>query len=200
MDVHSDPDVALMLRVKQGDRAAFDLLIEKYRKPLLNVIARTIGRQTDAEDLAQDVFVRVYRAAHRYEPAAKFSTWLYTIARRVCLNYARTQALRRWFSLTGEPDDAQDAPNDATNDPPDSRALDPAQDLERRELQRIVAQAVAALPERLRFAVVLRRYEELSYEEIANILDCTVTAAKLRVHRANALLAHRLAPYVRENP
>lgn len=185
-----------MLRVRDGDRAAFEVLIEKYRQPLLNVIARTIGRQADAEDLAQDVFVRVYRAAPRYEPTAKFSTWLYTIARRICLNHVRAQSLRRWFSWTSEHDD----PDDAPNDPPDPRAPDPAQDLERRELQRIVAQAVAALPERLRFAVVLRRYEELSYEEIAEILGCTVTAAKLRVHRANALLADRLGPYVKEQP
>ncbi len=196
MDFRSDPDVVLMLRVKDGDRAAFDVLIDKYGKPLLNVIARTIGRDADAEDLAQDVFVRVYRAAPRYQPTAKFSTWLYTIARRVCLNHVRAQSLRRWFSLSGDDDD----PDNAPTDPPDPRTLDPAQDLERRELQRVVAQAVGALPERLRFAVILRRYEELSYEEIAGILGCSVTAAKLRVHRANAILADRLAPYVQEKP
>jgi RNA polymerase sigma-70 factor (ECF subfamily) len=196
MDFRSDPDVVLMLRVKDGDRAAFDALIEKYGRPLLNVIARTIGRDADAEDLAQDVFVRVYRAAPGYQPTAKFSTWLYTIARRVCLNHVRAQSLRRWLSFSGGEDD----PDEAPNDPPDPRTPNPAQDLERRELQRIVAQAVAALPERLRFAVVLRRYEELSYEEIADVLGCSVTAAKLRVHRANAILADRLAPYVQEKP
>lgn len=195
MEFLSDPDVALMLRVRDGDRAAFDVLIERYRKPLLNVIARTIGRDTDAEDLAQDVFVRVYQAAPRYQPTAKFSTWLYTIAHRICLNHARAQTFRRWFSLSGD-DDSDDPPND----PPDLRTPDPATDLERRELQRVVAQAVARLPERLRFAVVLRRYEELSYEESSEILGCSVTAAKLRVHRANAILADRLTPYLREEP
>jgi RNA polymerase sigma-70 factor (ECF subfamily) len=195
MDFLNDPDVLLMLRVRDGDRAAFDLLIERYRKPLLNVIARTIGRDADAEDLAQDVFVRAYRSAPRYQPTAKFSTWLFTIARRVCLNHARAQTFRRWFSLTR--DDQEDDPPD---DPPDPRTPDPATDLERRELQRVVAHAVASLPERLRFAVVLRRYEELGYEEIAQILGCSVTAAKLRVHRANAILADRLAPYLEETP
>jgi RNA polymerase sigma-70 factor (ECF subfamily) len=195
MDFLSDPDVALMLRVRDGDRAAFDLLIERYRKPLLIVIARTIGRDADAEDLAQDVFVRVYRSAPRYQPTAKFSTWLYTIARRVCLNHARAQTFRRWFSLAGD-DDQDDPPND----PPDPRTPDPLIDMERRELRRVVAQAVASLPERLRFAVVLRRYEELSYEEIAQILGCSVTAAKLRVHRANAILADRLTPYLKDSP
>ncbi|MFZ5876551.1 MAG: RNA polymerase sigma factor [Nitrospirota bacterium] len=195
MDFQSDPDVVLMLRVRDGDRAAFDLLIERYRKPLLNVITRAIGRDADAEDLAQDVFVRVYRSAPRYEPTAKFSTWLYTIARRVCLNHARAQTFRRWFSLGG--DEERDDP---PADPPDPRAPDPMIDMERRELQRVVATAVAGLPERLRFAVVLRRYEELSYEEIAQILECSVTAAKLRVHRANAILAERLTPYVKDSP
>jgi RNA polymerase sigma-70 factor (ECF subfamily) len=184
-----------MLRVRDGDRAAFDLLMERYRKPLVNVIARTIGRDADAEDLAQDVFVRVYRSAPRYEPTAKFSTWLYTIARRVCLNHARAQTFRRWFSLGGD-DDQDDPPHD----PPDPRAPDPMIDMERRELKQVVAQAVASLPERLRFAVVLRRYEELSYDEIAQILGCSVTAAKLRVHRANAILADRLSPYLKDLP
>jgi RNA polymerase sigma-70 factor (ECF subfamily) len=195
MDFLSDPDVALMLRVREGDRAAFDVLIVRYRKPLLNIIARTIGRDADAEDLAQDVFVRVYRSAPRYQPTAKFSTWLYTIARRVCLNHARAQTFRRWFRLAGD-DDSDDPPDD----PPDPRTPDPMIDIERRELRRVVAQAVASLPERLRFAVVLRRYEELSYEEIAGILGCSVTAAKLRVHRANAILAERLTPYLKDSP
>lgn len=184
-----------MLRVRDGDRAAFDALIGKYRKPLVNVIARAIGRDADAEDLAQDVFVRVYRAAPRYEPTAKFATWLYTIARRICLNHNRGQALRRWFSLS--PDNDSDDP---TPEPMDPRAPDPPAELERAELRRAVAAAVRSLPERLRFAVILRRYEDLSYEEIAEILGCTVTAAKLRVHRANALLAARLAPYIKEEP
>jgi RNA polymerase sigma-70 factor (ECF subfamily) len=195
MDFQSDPDVVLMLRVREGDRAAFDLLIERYRKPLLNVIVRTIGRDADAEDLAQDVFVRVYRSAPRYQPTAKFSTWLYTIARRVCLNHARAQTFRRWFSLAGD-DESDDPPTD----PPDPRTPDPIIDLEQRELKRVVAKAVASLPERLRFAVVLRRYEELGYEEIAQILGCSVTAAKLRVHRANAILADRLTPYLKDAP
>jgi len=184
-----------MLRVRDGDRGAFDALIEKYRRPLVNVIARSVGREGDAEDLAQDVFVRVYRAAPRYEPTAKFATWLYTIARRICLNHNRGQALRRWFSLS--PDNDSDDP---TPEPMDPRAPDPPAELERAELRRAVAAAVRSLPERLRFAVILRRYEELSYEEIAGILGCTVTAAKLRVHRANGLLAARLAPYIKEEP
>src|SRR3990172_1413593 len=84
MDPILDPDVELMLRVKAGDRRAFDVLIGKYQKPLINLIGRYLGAYDDAEDLAQEVFVRVHRAAPRYQPTAKFSTWLYTIARRLC--------------------------------------------------------------------------------------------------------------------
>lgn len=192
MDFRSDPDVALMLRVRDGDRAAFDALIDKYRKPLLNVIARYLGGDGDAEDLAQDVFVRIYRAAPRYEPTAKFTTWMYTIAKRLCANHVRGRSLRRFFSLSRDEDD--EAPDAA--DPPDPRGNDPLAHAEQEQMRRIVAQAVAALPGTLRFAVILRRYEEMSYEEIAAVLNCSVTAAKLRVHRANAILAKRLAPYL----
>jgi RNA polymerase sigma-70 factor (ECF subfamily) len=194
MDFQSDSDVVLMLRVRNGDHAAFEALIEKYRKPLVNVIARYLGEDRDAEDLAQDVFVRVYRAAPRYEPSAKFSTWLYTIARRLCANYSRGRALRKLFSLSR--DDEDDEPLSDAAELADPRSEDPSVSAEKEQLRRIVAAAVAALPKTLRFAVILRRYEDMSYEEIAAVLNCSVTAAKLRVHRANTLLAERLAPYL----
>lgn len=183
-----------MLRVRNGDHAAFEALIEKYRKPLVNVIARYLGEDRDAEDLAQDVFVRVYRAAPRYEPTAKFSTWLYTIARRLCANYSRGWALRKLFSLSRNDED--DEPLSDAAELADPRSEDPSVSAEKEQLRRIVAAAVAALPKTLRFAVILRRYEDMSYEEIAAVLNCSVTAAKLRVHRANTLLAKRLAPYL----
>ncbi len=197
MDPLSDPDVTLMLRVRDGDGAAFEALINKHRKPLVSVIARYVGDDGDAEDVAQDVFVRIYRAAPRYEPTAKFSTWMYTIAKRLCANRARARSLRRFFSLSRD-DETGESP-DAV-DPPDPRGTDPLERAEREQLRRIVAQAVAALPGTLRFAVILRRYEEMPYEEIAAVLNCSVTAAKLRVHRANALLAERLAPYLKDEP
>jgi len=191
-----DPDIDLMLRVRDGDNTAFEGLIEKYRKPLVNVIARYLGEDGDAEDLAQEVFVRVYRAAPRYEPSAKFSTWLYTIARRLCANYARGRALRKFFSLSRDDEDGE--PLSGAAEMADPRSEDPSVQAEKEQLRHIVAAAVAALPRNLRFAVILRRYEEMSYEEIAVVLNCTVTAAKLRVHRANALLAQHLNPYLKD--
>ncbi len=197
MDPILDPDAELMLRVKTGDPSAFEALVVKYQTPLINLIGRYLGAYDEAEDLAQEVFVRVHRAAPRYQPTAKFSTWLYTIARRLCANHARGRALRRWFSLSRDAADTED------DSPVESLAIaDPADDpsvaAEKRQLRRVVAHALAALPDTLRFAVILRRYEELSYEEIAAILGCSVTAAKLRVHRAKAILAARLALYAKD--
>src|SRR6266571_785858 len=92
MATHLDPDAALMLRVKRGDRRAFEELVDKYKRPVTNAIYRTLGDMTEAEDLAQNVFVQVYKSAHRYEVSAKFSTWLFTIARNLCLNEIRRRS------------------------------------------------------------------------------------------------------------
>ncbi|MBI3606497.1 MAG: sigma-70 family RNA polymerase sigma factor [Nitrospirae bacterium] len=197
MDSILDPDVELMLRVQAGDRPAFEALVGKYQRPLVNLIGRYLGAYDDAEDLAQEVFIRVHRAAPRYQPTAKFSTWLYTIARRLCANHARGRALRRWFTLSRDAADAEDDSPDEGRDVADP-ADDPSVTAEKRQLRRVVAQALSALPDTLRSAVILRRYEELSYEEIATIVGCSVTAAKLRVHRAKSILAKRLAPYAKD--
>src|SRR6185295_14352695 len=92
MSSNADPDAALMLRVREGDRSAFELLVEKYKQPVINLVARTIGDVTEAEDIAQHVFVQVYKSAHRYEVTAKFSTWLFTIARNLSLNEIRRRS------------------------------------------------------------------------------------------------------------
>src|SRR5918992_1143028 len=92
MPDHLDPDAALMLRVKQGDRAAFEALVDKYKQPVMNLVFRTLHDATEAEDLAQHVFLQVYKSAHRYEVSAKFSTWLFTIARNLCLNEIRRRS------------------------------------------------------------------------------------------------------------
>src|SRR6266436_2092283 len=92
MSVPQDPDAALMLRVRQGDRDAFEALVEKYKQPVMNLVYRTLPDATEAEDLAQHVFLQVYKSAHRYEISAKFSTWLFTIARNLCLNEIRRRS------------------------------------------------------------------------------------------------------------
>src|SRR3954467_2976401 len=99
MSPNLDPDAALMLKVRDGDRSAFETLVEKYKQPVINLVARTVGDFTEAEDVAQHVFVQVYKSAHRYEVTAKFSTWLFTIARNLSLNEIRRRSRHRADSL-----------------------------------------------------------------------------------------------------
>jgi len=105
-----DPDAALMLRVKRGDRRAFEELVDKYKRPVTNAIYRTVGDATEAEDLAQNVFVQVYKSAHRYRASAKFSTWLFTIARNLCLNEIRRRSRHRAESLDAPHSEQVDRP------------------------------------------------------------------------------------------
>src|SRR5262245_31586108 len=105
-----DPDAALMLSVRRGDLAAFESLVEKYKQPVLNVVFRTLQDLTEAEDIAQQVFVQVFKSAHRYEVSAKFSTWLYTIARNLCLNELRRRSRHPAESLDASRSENEDAP------------------------------------------------------------------------------------------
>ena len=193
MPANLDPDAALMLRVKQGDGAAFTTLVEKYKQPVLNLAYRTLRDATEAEDLAQNVFVQVYKSAARYQPSAKFSTWLFTIARNLCLNEIRRRSRH--------PAESLDQTRDGTDDQPlhqieDRRETSPPDQLLRGELERKVDEVLAALPENQRTALLLCRQEELSYEEIASVLDCSLSATKSLIHRARETLKQKLKPYL----
>ena len=150
--------------------------------------------RSEAEDLAQSVFVQVWRSADRYQPAAKFSTWLFTIARNVCLNEVRRRARH--------PADSLDAPAHAGTDEPrghsvEDRHISAAPDaLLRGELEAKVAEALAALPENQRTALLLWQREELAYEDIAEVLGCSLSAVKSLIHRARETLKARLKPYL----
>ncbi len=195
MPVTTDPDAALMLRVKRGDRAAFEELAARYQQPVLNFIFRTLPDATEAEDLAQGVFVQVWKSAARYEPSAKFSTWLFTIARNLCLNELRRRSRH--------PADSLDAPAHPDSDEPRGHSVEDkhgsaAPDtLLRGELEAKVAEAVAALPENQRTALLLWQRDELAYEDIAEVLDCSLSAVKSLIHRARETLKARLKPYLR---
>src|SRR5499426_2194654 len=110
MPANPDPDAALMLRVKQGDTAAFTELVEKYKQPVMNLIYRTLRDATEAEDLAQNVFVQVYKSAHRYKTTARFTTWLFTIARNLCLNEIRRRSRHPAESLDASHPEQEDQP------------------------------------------------------------------------------------------
>jgi RNA polymerase sigma-70 factor, ECF subfamily len=194
MSGHLDPDAALMLRVKQGDMTALEELIEKYKQPITNLIYRTLHDATEAEDLAQNVFVQVFKSAERYRVSAKFSTWLYTIARNLCLNEIRRRSRHPAESLDVSHPEQEDQP---LRQYEDKKNFSPPDQLLQQELRAKVAQALAALPENQRTALLLCREEELSYEEIAAVVGCSLSATKSLIHRARETLKQQLKPYLR---
>jgi RNA polymerase sigma-70 factor, ECF subfamily len=194
MSVNLDPDAALMLRVRGGDRTAFETLVDKYKQPVVNLVARTINDPTEAEDIAQHVFVQVFKAAHRYEVTAKFSTWLFTIARNLALNEIRRRGRHAAASLDETyPDDEEHPLRQA----PDTRSFGPTETLLQGELEAKVEEAIAALPDKQRTALLMCRNEEFSYEDIATVVGCSLSATKSLIHRARETLKQRLKPYLR---
>lgn len=183
-----------MLRVKQGDAAAFTELVEKYKQPIMNLVYRTIHDPTEAEDLAQNVFVQVFKSAPRYKSTAKFSTWLFTIARNLCLNEIRRRSRH--------PAESLDVPHPEQEDQPlrqfeDKKTFSPPESLLQGELVSKIDEALADLPENQRSAILLCRQEDLSYEEIAEILGCSVSATKSLIHRGRETLKEKLKTYLR---
>jgi len=193
MAAEYDPDAALMLCVKQGDTAAFAVLVDKYKQPVMNLAYRMLRDATEAEDLAQVVFVQVFKSAHRYEVSSKFSTWLFTIARNLCLNEIRRRSRHPVESMEAtHPAQEDQAPQQFE----DVKTASPPESLLHGELEEKIEQAVAGLPENQRLAILLCREDELSYEEIARVLDCSVSATKSLIHRGRETLKQQLKPYL----
>jgi RNA polymerase sigma-70 factor (ECF subfamily) len=194
MPANLDPDAALMLRVKQGDTAAFTELVDKYKQPVINLAIRTLRDATEAEDLAQNVFVQVYKSAHRYRISAKFSTWLFTIARNLCLNEIRRRSRHPAESIDAAHPEQEDQP---LHQYEDKKISAPPEIVLQRELEAKIAEVLAGLPENQRTAILLCRQEELSYEEIAEVLGCSLSATKSLIHRGRETLKEKLKPYLR---
>jgi len=190
----ADPDAALMLRVKKGDTAAFTELVEKYKQPVMNVVYRTLRDANEAEDLAQNVFVQVYKSAHRYEISAKFSTWLFTIARNLCLNEIRRRSRHPAESLDVTRPEEEDQPLRQFED---KKNFTPPESLLQSELAQKIEAALAELPENQRTAILLCRQDELSYEEISEVLGCSLSATKSLIHRGRETLKEKLKPYLK---
>lgn len=191
-----DPDTELMLKVRRNNRAAFEALVVKYQRPVINTIYRSVGDLTEAEDLAQNVFVQVWKVRGRYKPTAKFSTWLFTIVRNICLNEVRRRARHPTDSLDKPVKDATDG-NETPWQVPDPHAKPPSDETLDAELRRRVDAALSALPEAQRTAMLLLRHQSMPYEEIAKVMRCSLSATKSLIHRARTLLRDQLKPYLR---
>jgi RNA polymerase sigma-70 factor (ECF subfamily) len=193
MAAPTDPDAALMLRVKGGDVRAFEELVGKYKQPIVNLMYRMIRDLDEAEDLAQNVFIRLFQSAPRYEVSAKFSTWIFTIARHLCLNEIRRRGRHPSESLeASQAESEEQAPRQFQ----DTRDISAPHAFLQAELEAKIQQALAELPAKQRLAIVLCREEELSYEQIARVLGCSLSAAKSLIHRGRDSLKQKLKPYL----
>lgn len=184
-------DHALMVRVGGGDHQAFRLLVERHQNAVIGTVAKMLGNPTDAEDISQQVFLRIWRNAKRYRPDAKFTTYLFTITRNLVFNETRRRGRKKEVSA----DEREENTNQLIEDSPDRQ---PDSELLQSELQMAVDHAISKLPETQRMAVVLRRYEQLSYEEIADVLHLSVSAVKSLLFRARTALREALSEYLEE--
>jgi len=182
-------DIRLMGLVGAGDDRAFEQLVERHQRLVVGTVGRMLGTGSDAEDIAQQVFVRVWKNAKRYEPRAKFTTWLLKITRNLVFNELRRRSRHPQVPLQSESEEEERPLKD-------DHAVAPDASLLAHELQEAVDAAIANLPETQRMAVILRRYDELSYEEIAETLDQSVSAVKSLLFRARTELRENLKRYL----
>lgn len=191
-----DPDVRLMLQVRDDVQGAFEVLVERYQHRLLGVMAHLVGKRDEAEDLTQDVFLRVYKARKGYRPRAKFSTWLFTIANNLALNHLRGKARNPTVSL-GSDTNSRSQPVRSVADQVLAPDGTPSTQLRQVELGEVVREAMEALGEDQKMAVLLSKFEEMSYAEIAEVMGRTEAAVKSLLARARMNLRERLEPYLR---
>jgi RNA polymerase sigma-70 factor (ECF subfamily) len=186
-------DAEVMLRVKDGDEAAFDFLVQKYRRPLVSFMYRMAHNAAAAEDLAQEVFLRVYRSRQTYEASAKFTTWLYRIATNLAVNHARdTRKERPEVTVSlDEPDEE----TGTTMDVPDA-SMTAEEAMVRRERLAAIRSKVEALPERQRLAVMMHKYQQMDYKQIADVLKLSESATKSLLFRAYESLREQLKQFI----
>jgi RNA polymerase sigma-70 factor (ECF subfamily) len=193
-----DPDVRLMLQVRDDDASAFEELMLRYQQRVVTLLEHLVGQRDSAEDLAQEVFLRVYRARKTYTPAAKFSTWLFTIVNNVASNAQRSRIRRKEVNVAANVGDSTGAM------PLDQMAMEasaamPARQMDKIELREVVRAAVANLNQRQRMAVLLNKFESLSYEDIAAAMELSPKAVKSLLSRARENLREMLQPYLNQS-
>lgn len=189
-----DPDIRLMLRVRDDDEAAFAELVELYHQRLVTVMQHLVGRGDEAEDLAQEVFLRVFRSRKKYHPRAKFSTWLFTIANNLALNHLRNRQRKPTTRFPGS-ESGPLGPRPAEQIV-EGRENQPGRAMEERELASVVREALETLNERQKVAVVLNKFEDMNYNEIAQVMGLTTKAVKSLLSRARENLRLALKDYI----
>jgi RNA polymerase sigma-70 factor (ECF subfamily) len=199
-DHPDDPGVRAMLAYQAGDEASFDELVRRYSGQVYALLTRFLGPVAAREDLLQEVFLRVIRARERYEPSARFSTWLYRIAFNLCLNESERAANRPAPALEGgaEVEGAADGHASGLQSVPDERNEPPWAELERADAVEAVRRAIAGLPAAQRMALLLAKYDGLSHAEIARVMDSNEKAIKSLIHRARENLREVLRGYLQE--
>lgn len=181
-------DPELMRRIAAGEERAFEELIERHQSRVIGTIAKMLGDAGTAEDLAQQVFIRVWQSAPRYAATAKFTTWLMTITRNLVFNETRRRGRARFLPMEHE--------DGTPREIPDAVSREPGRNLEEKEMQNAIEEAIASLPEQQRLALILRRYEEMAYEEIAEVLETTIPSVKSLLFRAREELRSRLEKFL----
>lgn len=184
-------DFELMARIGAGDHQAFRSLIERHQNAVIGTVAKMLGNPSEAQDIAQQVFLRLWRNAKRYRPDAKFTTYLFTITRNLVFNETRRRRRKKEISSDEHEATFNNLLPDRPEHQPDAQVL-------QAELHEAINHAIASLPETQRMAVVLRRYEQLSYEEIASVLNLTVAAVKSLLFRARTSLREALSDYLND--
>ncbi len=189
-----DEDVKLMLRFKEGETAAFEELVRRNTHKVHALVYRFLGDPSQVEDLTQEAFLRVFRTAPRYQPTAKFSTWLYRIVANLCFNVLRSRKKRRAIQLDAMGSEEGES---YSRDVPDERLEPPGSGLDADELKDQIAEAIEELPENQKIAIILNKYEHKSYEEIAGILNLSTMAVKSLLSRARGNLRTMLGQYLK---
>ncbi|MFH1288807.1 MAG: sigma-70 family RNA polymerase sigma factor [bacterium] len=184
-------EAELLEKILAGEPSAFKELFETYNSLVFNVCLKMLSNREDAEDVTQDVFFTAYKSLKKFRAESKLSTWLYRIAVNLSLNFQRKKKINQWLSLDFLLDNKPD-------EIPHSPEVNPLKDLENSERERIVQNAVNSLPENQRAAVILQRYENLSYEEIAKIMKCSVSSVESYLFRAKENLCKKLAPIIED--
>jgi len=178
-----------MVKIAEGDEDAFEILVDRHQASVLNLIYRFIGDRTQAKDLAQEVFIRVWQAAKTYRPEAKFTTWLYRITANLCFNELKSSRRRKWFSFHRSDEEGEYTLEETLAD----RAPSAEDLLLEKERSRQISDALQSLPNNQRMALVLKRYDDLSYQEIAQVIGCSIPAVESLLVRAKKTLQEKLS-------